>query len=193
MKSDCSMSDNEEKLNQSELARALGVSRQAIHKLIAAGKLMPDEYGKMTMTEARQAIALCLHPASKCAKNAKNSGSFEEEPVLNHSAISELPGDFGQARFLTEIETWQLKRIEREKKQAQLIEVQWVERVAANAFNNTRSALLQLPARLASVLAVETNAAKVHALLHDEICQALAQIANAPDLMQKLAHQYADV
>jgi len=91
----------EEKLNQSQLARALGISRQAVHKLIAAQKLVPDAEGKMTLAHAKEAIAASVHPGAKSAQLG-----------------NDLPHDFHEARFLTEIETWHLKRIEREKKEA---------------------------------------------------------------------------
>jgi|GEM_PF-6774053 len=168
-------SNSAEKLNQSQLARALKISRQAVHKLIAAGKLVPDNDGKMTLADAQAAIAATVHPG---AKSAQQGG--------------ELPGDFHEARFLTEIETWQLKRIEREKRQAQLIAVDSVTRVAAAAFAHTREALLQLPARLSSPLAAENSAQQVYATLHKEISQALQQLASAPDVLERLARQQAD-
>ena len=42
-----------------------------------------------------------------------------------------------------------------------------------------REALLQMPARMQSVLAAETDEAKVHDLLQDEIFSVLAHVAEA--------------
>ncbi|MGZ7254014.1 hypothetical protein ACXWO5_10385, partial [Streptococcus pyogenes] len=51
----------------------------------------------------------------------------------------------------------------------------------ASLLASTRDALLQIPARLAPVLAAESNPAAVHDLVQTELHQALAQLTASPD------------
>ncbi len=63
----------------------------------------------------------------------------------------------------------------------ELIAVAAVQSVLASTLSATRDGLLQIPSRLAAVVAAEGDAAKVHELLRAEIEQALQQLAAAPD------------
>jgi phage terminase Nu1 subunit (DNA packaging protein) len=59
----------------------------------------------------------------------------------------------------------------------ELIRVEAVRAVWASRIVSTRDALLQIPSRLAPVLAAETNLATVTQLLDDELRQALEQLS----------------
>lgn len=56
-----------ERVTQAELARRLGVSRQAINDLQNKGRIPRSADGRIDEDEARAAIAMSVHPASKTA------------------------------------------------------------------------------------------------------------------------------
>jgi phage terminase Nu1 subunit (DNA packaging protein) len=65
------------------------------------------------------------------------------------------------------------------EQQGQLVRATYVRSSLAKRSAGLRESLLQIPARLAPVLAVETDAARVHDVLQAELHQALAQFVEA--------------
>jgi hypothetical protein len=63
----------------------------------------------------------------------------------------------------------------------QLIRVDAVRSAVGVVFSSTRDALLQIPARMAPLLAAEAEPAKVQAMLHAEIHQALHDLSGLKD------------
>ncbi len=199
-----------DRLTQAQLARAFGVSRQAIHKLVEAGKLAVGEDGKIDLETARAAVANTVHPASKTAQAVTGGGALAApaQPAANsaqHVVIPAaatafladvdehgMPTNFHVARTLDQIEAWKLKRIERERKEGDLIMVTAVRSLVASTLAATREALLQLPARLAPVLAAETATGRVHDLLQQELHQALGQLSSLSEQIANKARKDAD-
>jgi hypothetical protein len=76
-----------------------------------------------------------------------------------------------------------------EMKQAEmegvLIRVDSVRSSMATKISGARDALLQIPSRMASILAAETDPVTVQNTLHDEIHQALVMLATAPNGLGK--------
>ena len=58
------------RVTQAALARALGVSRQAVHDLIRRGVLAPDAEGRFDVDHSRQRIAERVRPSGKAASAA---------------------------------------------------------------------------------------------------------------------------
>lgn len=80
------------------------------------------------------------------------------------------------ARERAEAELAQLRALEARRT---LVHEEKVRSEIARRLAGLREALLQIPSRLESVLAAETDPGRVHALLEDEIYQALAGVAEA--------------
>ena len=92
---------------------------------------------------------------------------------------------------MREAEEARLSQLKRMELEGSLIRLVAVRSVAANTLAATREALLQLPARLSTVLAAEGSPARVHDLLQQEIHQALAQLATLPERVGAEAKQEA--
>ena len=70
-----------------------------------------------------------------------------------------------------------IAQFERDELDGSLIRVDAVRRVWAGAMVATRESLLQVPARLAAVVAAESDPAAVHTLLAREVHQALLNLS----------------
>ena len=194
-----------QRLTQAQLARELGVSRQAIHKHVNAGTLAVGDDGKIDLDQARAAMQT-LHPGAKTVQALGGSAppAPAAAPAPSHVVIPAqatqflgdadehgMPTNYHIARTLREAEEARIARLKREEMEGQLIRLEAVRSVAANTLAATREALLQLPARLSTVLAAEGSPARVHDLLQQEIHQALAQLATLPDRVGADARQEA--
>lgn len=144
-------------MNQSYLADALGLSQSAISKAISRG--MPSD----DVEAARAWRAANVRPRADSVNDA-------------------VPGapDYHAARARREAAEATIAELRQAELEGLLIRVDAVRSVAASTLAATREALLQIPSRMASVLASESSAARVHELLQDEIHQALSQLASLP-------------
>lgn len=72
-----------ERMRPAELARVLGVSRQAVHQLIARGILETDAEKRIDVAKAKAAIASNVHPAGKTAAalNGKTPEQVRDERI----------------------------------------------------------------------------------------------------------------
>jgi hypothetical protein len=99
-------------------------------------------------------------------------------------AGDEDPGGFGasqytKARAVREHYQARLAKIEYEERVAKLVSKDEVQVAAFNKFRQFRDQLLNLPDRLAAMLAAEMEAAKVYEILASEIRKALNEFADA--------------
>ena len=92
-------------------------------------------------------------------------------------------GDLGEdhqtARTRREIAEANLAEMREAEERGDLIRVVAVKSTLAAVFSTTRDALLQLPARLAPLIAADPDTASVQNTLHAEIHQALHHLAGA--------------
>ena len=86
---------------------------------------------------------------------------------------------FGQARTIEMVFRAKLRRLEFETKQGRLIEAEAVRKTVADAVRSMRDGILGLPDRLATVLAAESDAKKVHVTLKTELSRELEALAHA--------------
>ena len=184
-----------DRLTQAELARALGVSRQAIHKLVQAGKLVLGEDGRCDLETARAAISSGVHPGSKTAQALQAAApppatvpDTTAQHVVIPAAASQflgnadehgMPTNYHVARTLREAEEARMARLKREEMEGQLIRVSAVETAWASSLAAAREHLLQVASRLAPLLAAETDPLKIDQMLHEEHTQALQLLAGA--------------
>lgn len=186
-----------DRLTQAEIARALGVSRQAIHKLVQAGKLALGEDGRCDLDTARAAIAASVHPGSKTAQALQTQApppppSTVPDTTAQHVVIPAaasqflanadehgMPTNYHVARTLREAEEARMARLKREEMEGQLIRVSAVETAWASSLAAAREHLLQVASRLAPLLAAENDPLKIDQMLHEEHTQALQLLAGA--------------
>lgn len=94
---------------------------------------------------------------------------------------SELDESHDAARTRREIAEANLAELREAEQRGELIRIAAVKTTLAAVFSTTRDALLQIPPRLAPLLAADSDQASVQTVLHAEIHQALQNLAGAPD------------
>jgi hypothetical protein len=88
---------------------------------------------------------------------------------------------FAQARTVEMVFRAKLRKLEYELRQAKVIEAEVVRKSMADGGRTIRDGILGLPDRLATVLAAESDAAKIHVTLKTELSRELEALADAID------------
>ena len=99
----------------------------------------------------------------------------EFQPGGGHGASKSAT--YMQAKTAREVYEAKTAQLEYEERTGKLIQVSAVRATWATRIASARDALLQIPARIAPVLAAETNLAAVTLLLESELRQALAELS----------------
>lgn len=89
--------------------------------------------------------------------------------------------DHQAARTRREISEANMAEMREAEERGDLIRVSAVRTTLAAIFSSTRDALLQIPARLAPLIAADSDPASVQSTLHAEIHQSLHDLAGASD------------
>ena len=145
-----------------DIAEALSVSNAAVSGYVKRG--MPTN----SIEDAAAWRAANVRPWAAAAP-----------PVAREPAEERLP-DYHAARARREEAEAAIAELKREEMEGALIRMEAVRIVAARVLATTREALLQIPARMATVLAAEDSPTRVHELLQHELHQALAHLAALP-------------
>ena len=174
--------------SQAAIGRALGLSPAAITKLkhqgmpvssIEAAQAWRVERQNVAARKPLPAQAPVLPPIS-----TRDHGSNDDDP----SGL--LEEDRDSARTRREIAEANLAELREAEARGELIRVDAIRSALAGMIASTRDSLLQIPARVAPVLAVETDAARVHDLIQSEIHQALAQLVASPDRITRIETEH---
>ena len=180
-------------MTQSEYARHRGVHPAAVCRAIAAGRVTPTIIGQRKLIDAAAADAQWLARSRRRLPNVTRDGAGAaaelagagSQPPQADSQPAERPQP-GLALAGGDEVIWAI-RVRREKTEADLAELRLAEQqgrlvkaadvqaALARRAVALREALLQLPSRLAPVLAAEPDAAVVHELLQAELRRALEQ------------------
>lgn len=166
--------------SQAELARQLGVSRQAINDLVKRRVLEVGQDGRIDVELARVALANRVRPSSKTAAalHAPAVPGIAIAPTAStatHSAPDTVTS-YHVAKTLREAAEAKIAQLKLNEMQGQLVRSDTVRAETARLAAALRESLLQLPARLTPVLAAESDPAKLHDLLERELHQVLAQL-----------------
>jgi hypothetical protein len=190
-------------------ARHRGVSLRAVQKAIQAGRIERTAAGKIdvqiadTQWERRTAPRPLIanqsgppqNPPKQGAASAVGQSRQSPEPkrVPNGGVADptmdlprgDLPGasggDYSKARAIRENYLARLSKLDYEERSGKLINKDEVQVEAFNQYRTFRDGMLNLPDRLAAVLAAESESAKVHEILTTEIRKALQDYANVTD------------
>jgi phage terminase Nu1 subunit (DNA packaging protein) len=159
--------------NQSHLAELLSVSKAAVCKQVARG--MPVT----TLEDAQAWRAANLNPAQRKANRdgSTNVGRPQGAPTGD----DDLPSDenFLAARTRREIAEANLAELKEAEQMGKVIQVEAVRAAWARRLASTRDAILQIPVRVAPVLAAETSIEQVSILLEAELRQALHELSRS--------------
>ena len=177
-------STNAPRCRPAELARQLGVSRQAVHDLIRRNVIELGTDGLVDLELARHAIASRVHP------RGKTSATLSEAPAGAPPAASALGAaaehadsattSYHVAKTLREAAEARIAQLRLAELRGELIRVDDVRSVYSRRIAALRESIMQIPPRLAAVLAAETDLGKVHDALQLELRQVLEQVTADP-------------
>lgn len=174
------------RVNQAELARMLGVSRQAIGDLIARGLLTQDADGLIDAEQARIELANNVRPSSKTAQAL---GTAVVPPADASTPPAAGPTDaaaatsYHVARTINEAAEAQLKQLKLAKVKKELFNTAEAMKAWAGLLAQVRERAEQIPARVVPMqiaAAIEGNHARVYDLLVEELKLALDELSSAP-------------
>ena len=145
-------------ISQAEWARKHGFSRQYANQLVKEGTLKAVE-GKIDEEQADMALA-AIRDLSKTEKRSSQESTELSTLLLKTRIKNEMErGKLLEARAKVEI--------------GELIAVDEVKQAAFNKARIVRDNLLNIPDRVANLLASVDNASKIHELLSQEIRNSL--------------------
>ena len=159
------------------------------HKLKTAGRLVTVTVGGKELVdfEASNArVAATADPAKGHMAEVNDRQRAAHRPnappaTAQKSGEVSKNATYMQAKTAREVYEAKNAQLEYEERSAKLIRVDTVKTALAVAFTTAREALLQIPSRLAPLLAAESDPASVQTMLHAEIHNALHQLSGAID------------
>ena len=171
----------EVKLSQRAIAAALGLSESAVSKLRRQG--MPIT----SIEAARTWREVTLDPARRrqapdqirelLPAQAMERAPFDQEQKTNPAAEGSDTSAYQASRAMREAAQAQMAQIELQKQLGQLGSILDFQRAVTAMAQLVQDRVLQLPSRMSSVLAAETDPVKIEALLTHEIKDSLDGIA----------------
>lgn len=170
-------------VSQAEYARQRGVSRQYIGQMVAKG-VIRLQGRKVDPAQADAALAAVREPA-RPERRATPKAEPALKPLVPATELPALPqgGDLPtlllKTRIKSEVEKAKLLEIKARVEAGKYVDADEVKVAAFNKARVVRDALMNIPERLAAVLAAETDASRVHAMLTSEIRAALEDLAGA--------------
>jgi len=170
-------------ISQSEYARRRNVSPARISQLRNAGRL------KGAVRTRGRSILIDPDKADQLL-TAAHDPAWDEQSKLNGRGDSgngggdgeESPGapeqsEFAKAKEMHELAKAALRRLEYEEKAGKLVRADEVETAAFNRARAVRDAMLNIPDRIAAVLAAERDPGRIRNILTQEIKQALEELS----------------
>lgn len=179
-----------ELITQAEYARRRGVDPTTVRDAIRAGRITLID-GKVDPAVAdiqwQRNTRARVHPGKPPgAMLADGPAAPPSSSPAGGSADGLGEGDYWVSRARREAAEASIAENNLAKQNKALISTEAIRSALAGVISSTRDSLLQLPARLAPVLAAETDAAKVHDLIEAELHQALAQLTSSPERITTL-------
>lgn len=168
--------------SQAAIGRALGLSPASITKLKNQGMPVDSVEAAQAWRVARQNVA-----ARKPAPVAPPARLPMAPPAAAFPPLDRPVDDFDTgedhdaARTRLRISEANLSEMREAEERGALIRIDAVKAALAVAMATAREALLQIPSRLAPLLAADTDPASVQNLLHGEIHQALEHLSGASE------------
>lgn len=163
-------------MTQTEYSEHRGCSQRWIARLIKMGKI-PESALKPVGKRVRIISELADEALKKntfppARRTGKKQGEGTKQTAETVDGVT-----YNQARIQSERVKAQLKELELQKKTGELVSAAEVRETAFNKTRLVRDSLLNLPDRLAALLAAETDVAAVTSILKTEIVQALQELS----------------
>jgi len=173
-------------INQTEFAKRVNVSQPRIALLLRDGRLRgaTKKDGKRIMINYEKAKSLLetridpMNPGK--IREAINTLSPDEKKTAVKAAGVGQGIDYTQARTLNERYKAALKKLEFDEKNGSLVRADEVKQEAFDCARRTRDAILNIPDRVAAMLASENKESAVRELLAAELRTALEELKRRP-------------
>lgn len=166
-----------EGLSITAYARHRGVSHVAVLKAIKAGRIEKEPDGTIDPAKADAAWERNTNQAQK-RKTAKRPSEKDAESHVGPPIVNSGPS-FAQSRAIKEAYNARLAKLAYEEKSGALVRTDTVKVAWFNTLRVVRDRALNLPDRLAPLLAAETDPKIVRDLLEEELRTVLTDAADA--------------
>ncbi len=172
-------------------ARHRGCSDGAVRKAIASGRIAPEpdgtidpakadaEWERNTRPGQQRGRRAAPAPDAKQSQPGSQAGRSESGP-----ARSRVP-DYGEQRAIREAYAARLAKLDYEERTGKLVGSEQVKVGWFNVLRILRDRLLNLPDRLAAVLAAEADPGEVRNVLMAELRTVLTEIADSIDGLKR--------
>lgn len=167
------------RVKPAELARELGVSRQAIGDLIRRGILSKDADGLIDADMARIALAQRVRPSGKTAASVMTPPTAPAAlpapvaPPAEQHVDPAAATSFHVARTLRESEEARIAKIKRMQLERSLIELDPAVQATFTAFRQLRDACMAVGRRVSAKVAAMTDAREIQLLIDEAQREAL--------------------
>jgi hypothetical protein len=159
-------------MSQRAYARHRGVAVRAVQKAIESGRISTLPTGEIDSEIAdREWARNTRRFAPPVASGLKQDDEPESEPFG--------ASQYTKARAVREHYQARLAKLEYEEKVGRLVSKDEVQVAAFNKFRQFRDAMLNIPDRVAAMLAAESDPAKCYEILATEIRKALNEFADS--------------
>jgi hypothetical protein len=170
-------------VSQAEYARQRGVSRQYVGQMVSKGIIWLLNR-KVDTDQADAALAALREPARPERREQHEPAVATPVPLPTATipaTTSDLPTLLLKSRIKSEVERAKLLEIKARVEAGKYIAVDDVKAAAFNRARVVRDALLNIPERLAAMLAAEADERRVHQILALEIRAALEELMDGPE------------
>jgi phage terminase Nu1 subunit (DNA packaging protein) len=162
-------------VNSAEFAESQGFSRPYVTKLVQQGVIVRDAKGQIDQDAAIAALQARREPV-KALRRRGTTKNGEVSPLGAAGGPETLSTMLLKSRIKTEVERGKLAELDRRRREGELVERGEVEEAAFSNARRVRDALMNIPARVASLYAAETDPQKIHQNLEDEIRNVLIDL-----------------
>ena len=170
-------------VSQAEYARQRGVSRQYVGQMVAKGIIGLS--GRKVDTEQADAALAAFREPARPERRVNPDAPVQMPTALPSPAprthAGDLPTLLLKSRIKSEVERAKLLEIKARVEAGKYVAVDDVKAAAFNRARVIRDALLNIPERLAAMLAAEDDEQRVHQILVTEIRAALEELMDGPE------------
>ena len=169
-------------MNVTAYARHRGVSHVAVLKAIKAGRIVKEQDGTIDPAKADAAWKQNTSQAQQRKPQKEDKASVERS--ADSHVVNNGPS-YAQSRAIKEAYNARLAKLEYEEKSSALVRTDNIKVAWFNVLRVLRDRTLNLPDRMAPLLAAETDPKQVRELLEAELRQILNDAADAVSTMNR--------
>lgn len=164
------MSDSPRGITQREFARRMGVSPQAVHKRVAAGRLSRLADGTLDPAQAEREWHATRNPDIEAEAAAA-------APSPGRQAGGAAPGTYAQAKTADTVYRARLRQLEYETRAGTYVRADATAQLWYDLARSVRTRLMAIPTRVAAELAAMSDVHAIRTLLDDEVRTALVELS----------------